>query len=177
GEVHAALTSSRSFVWLRRKLPPAVAGQVRALREPGLGLLPEPLRLYPNRELAAQVVGFEGVEGGLEGIERAFDDELAGTPGKAIVGRDALGREVTAPHVLEAPQPGHGVMLTIDRTIQYVAERELDVAYRRTGAKSGMTVVLDPRTGEVLAIIPSDRRSTRTSSWPRRPGTPGAIAR
>jgi len=152
GEVHAALTSSRSFVWLRRKLPPAVAGQVRALREPGLGLLPEPLRLYPNRELAAQVVGFEGVEGGLEGIERAFDDELAGTPGKAIVGRDALGREVTAPHVLEAPKPGHGVMLTIDRTIQYVAERELDAAYRRTGAKSGMTVVLDPRTGEVLAI-------------------------
>jgi cell division protein FtsI (penicillin-binding protein 3) len=151
-EVHAVLTSSRSFVWLRRKLPPAVAAEVRALREPGLGLLPEPLRLYPNRELAAQVVGFEGVEGGLEGIERTFDVELAGTPGKAIVGRDALGREVTAPQMLESPQPGHGVMLTIDRTIQYVAERELDAAYRRTGAKSAMAVVLDPRTGEVLAV-------------------------
>src|SRR5436309_202757 len=141
-EVHAALTSSRSFVWLRRKLPPAIAAAVRALREPGLGFLPEPLRLCPNGELAAHVVGFEGVEGGLEGIERVFDAELAGTPGKAIVGRDALGREVAAPHVLEPPQPGHGVMLTIDRTIQYIAEREIDAAYRRTGARSAMAVGL-----------------------------------
>ena len=151
-EVHAVLTSSRSFVWLRRRLPPAVAAGVRALREPGLGFLPEPLRLYPNRELAAHVVGFEGVEGGLEGIERAFDGELAGTPGKAIVGRDALGREVAAPHMLEPPQPGLGVMLTLDRAIQYMTERELDAAYRRTGARSAMAVVLDPRTGEVLAL-------------------------
>src|SRR5207249_6300665 len=110
-------------------------------------------RLYSYRELAAHVVGFEGVEGGLEGIERVFDAELAGTPGKAIVGRDALGREVAAPHVLERPQPGHGVMLTIDRTIQYIAEREIDAAYRRTGARSAMAVVLDPRTGEVLALV------------------------
>src|SRR5947208_16503009 len=152
-EVHAALTGSRAFVWLRRKLPPTVAEQVRALREPGLGFLPAPLRLYPNRELAAHVLGFEGVQGGLEGIERVFDAELAGTPGKAIVGRDALGREVAAPHVLEPPQPGHGVMLTIDRTIQYIAEREIDAAYRRTGARSAMAVVLDPRTGEVLALV------------------------
>ena len=151
-EVHAVLTSARSFVWLRRRLPPAVAAGVRALREPGLGFLPEPLRLYPNRELAAHVVGFEGVEGGLEGIERAFDGELAGTPGKAIVGRDALGREVAAPHMLEPPQPGLGVMLTLDRAIQYMTERELDAAYRRTGARSAMAVVLDPRTGEVLAL-------------------------
>ena len=151
-EVHAVLTSSRSFVWLRRRLPPAIAAGVRALREPGLGFLPEPLRLYPNRELAAHVVGFEGVEGGLEGIERAFEGELAGTPGKAIVGRDALGREVAAPHMLEPPQPGLGVMLTLDRAIQYMTERELDAAYRRTGARSAMAVVLDPRTGDVLAL-------------------------
>jgi cell division protein FtsI (penicillin-binding protein 3) len=151
-EIHAALTSSRPFVWLRRKLPPAVAAEVRALREPGLGFLPEPLRLYPNRELAAHVLGFEGVDGGLEGVERAFNAELAGTPGKAIVGRDALGREVAAQHVLRAPQPGHGVMLTIDRTIQYLAEREVDAAWRRTGARTAMAVVLEPRTGDILAI-------------------------
>ena len=151
-EIHAALTSSRAFVWLRRKLPPAVAAQVRALREPGLGFLPESLRLYPNRELAAHVVGFEGVDGGLEGIERAFYAELAGRPGRALVGRDALGRDVTAQHVLQAPAPGHGVMLTLDRTIQYIAEREIDAAYRRTGAKAAMAVVLEPRTGDVLAV-------------------------
>src|SRR5947208_11009254 len=151
-EVHAALTGTRSFVWLRRKLPPTVAEQVRALREPGLGFLPEPLRLYPNRELAAHVLGFEGAEGGLEGVERAFNADLAGVPGKAIAGRDALGREVAAQHVLQQPQPGHGVMLTIDRTIQYIAEREIDAAYRRTHAKAAIAVVLEPRTGDILAM-------------------------
>ena len=151
-EVHAALTSARPFVWLRRKLPPAMGDQVRALREPGLGFLPESLRLYPNRELAAHVVGFEGAEGGLEGVERAFNTELAGVPGKAIAGRDALGREVAAPHLLQAPQPGHGVALTIDSAIQYIAEREIDAAFRRTHAKAAMAVVLEPRTGDILAM-------------------------
>jgi cell division protein FtsI (penicillin-binding protein 3) len=151
-EVHAALTGTRSFVWLRRKLPPTVAEQVKALREPGLGFLPEPLRLYPNRELAAHVLGFEGAEGGLEGVERAFNADLAGVPGKAIAGRDALGREVAEQHVLQQPQPGHGVMLTIDRTIQYIAEREIDAAFRRTHAKAAMAVVIEPRTGDILAM-------------------------
>ena len=151
-EVHAALTSARPFVWLRRKLPPTMAEQVRALREPGLGFLPESLRLYPNRELAAHVVGFEGAEGGLEGVERAFNTELAGVSGKVIAGRDALGREVATPHLLQAPQPGHGVALTIDSTIQYIAEREIDAAYRRTHAKAAMAVVLEPRTGDILAM-------------------------
>jgi cell division protein FtsI (penicillin-binding protein 3) len=151
-DLRAALTSGKSFVWLRRRLPPATGAAVRALREPGLGLLPEPLRLYPNRELAAHVVGFEGVDGGLEGIERAMNDTLAGTPGKAVVGRDALGREVVTETVLQKPLPGHGVMLTLDRTIQYLAERELDAAFRRTHAKAAMAVVLDPRNGDVLAM-------------------------
>lgn len=151
-DLRAAFTSGRSFVWLRRKLPPQVADAVRALREPGLGFVPDPLRLYPNRELAAHVLGFEGTDGGLEGIERAFDVELAGTSGKAIAGRDALGRDVVNPHVLQAPVPGRGVMLTIDRTIQYLAERELDAAYRRTQARAAIAVVMEPRTGDVLAL-------------------------
>jgi cell division protein FtsI (penicillin-binding protein 3) len=151
-ELHAALTSSRPWVWLRRKMPPAVAAQIKALREPGLGVLAEPLRLYPNRELAAHVVGFEGVDGGLEGVERAYDKDLAGAPGKALVGRDALGREVVTQQVLVAPAPGHGVMLTIDSTIQYIAEREIDAAFRRTHSKAAMAVVMDPRTGDVLAM-------------------------
>ena len=151
-ELHGMLTSGKPFVWLRRRLPPATAAAVKALGEPGLGFLPEPLRLYPNRELAAHVLGFEGVDGGLEGIERAFDEALAGTPGKAIVGRDALGREVVTEAVLQKPLPGQGVMLSIDRTIQYLAERELDAAWRRTQAKAAMAVALDPRTGDVLAL-------------------------
>ena len=152
GEVHAALVSTRPFTWLRRRLPPPVAEQVRALREPGLGLVTEPLRLYPNRELAAHVLGFEGVDGGLEGVERALNDVLQGTPGKAVVGRDALGREMASPVVLQPPRPGQGVMLTLDAQIQYLAEREIDAAYRRTGSKAAMAVVLEPRTGDVLAM-------------------------
>lgn len=147
-----ALDGSRPFLWLRRKLPPSVADAIRELREPGLGLVPEPLRLYPNRELAAHVIGFEGTDGGLEGIERAFDRELSGTAGKALVGRDALGRELVTHHVLRPPVSGHGVMLTLDRTIQYLAEREIDAAYRRTGSKAAMAVVMDPRDGDVLAL-------------------------
>jgi cell division protein FtsI (penicillin-binding protein 3) len=151
-ELHALLTSSRPFVWIRRKLVPATAEQVKALREPGLGLLPEPLRLYPNRELAAHVIGFEGVEGGLEGVERAWNGELAGAPGKAVVGRDALGRDVMSQQVLQAPTAGHGVMLTIDKTIQYIAEREIDAAFRRTGARAAMAIVMEPKTGDILAL-------------------------
>jgi cell division protein FtsI (penicillin-binding protein 3) len=151
-ELHAALTGPRPFVWLRRRLPPATAEQIRALREPGLGLVPEALRLYPNRELAAHVLGFEGSEGGLEGIERAFNTALTGQPGRAVVGRDALGRDVMTQQTLLPPQPGSGIMLTLDAGIQYVAEREIDAAYRRTSAKAAMAVVMDPRTGDVLAI-------------------------
>jgi cell division protein FtsI (penicillin-binding protein 3) len=151
-ELHAMLTSQKSFVWIKRRLQPAVAEQVKALREPGLGFLPDTLRLYPNRELAAHVIGFEGADGGLEGVERAWEKELGGTPGRAIVGRDALGREVATQQVIQKPAPGHGVMLTLDTTIQYIAEREIDAAYRRTGSKAAMAVVMEPKTGDVLAI-------------------------
>jgi cell division protein FtsI (penicillin-binding protein 3) len=158
GEPEAAvrrrLESDRSFVWLRRRLPPPTAAAVRALGEPGLGLAPETMRLYPNRELAAHVLGFEGVDGiGLEGIERAWDAHLAGAPGRAIVERDALGRDVTtSPTLIKPPTAGAGLSLTIDTTIQYLAEREIDAAYGRTGAKAAVAVVMDPRTGEILAL-------------------------
>jgi cell division protein FtsI (penicillin-binding protein 3) len=184
-ELHAALVSGRPFVWLRRRLPPAVATQVKALREPGLDFVPEPLRFYPNRELAAHVIGFEGVEGGLEGVERAWDAELRGTPGKAIVGRDALGREIESRRILKSTVPGHGVMLTLDTNIQYIAEREIDAAFRRTGAKAAMAVVMEPRTGDVLAIAirptfnpntfmdpgPHDHRRNRAITDPFEPGS------
>jgi len=151
-ELHAALVSGRSFVWLRRRVPPAAATAIKALREPGLDFVPEPLRLYPNRELAAHVIGFVGVDGGLEGVERARDAELRGAPGKAISGRDALGRDIDGPRILKPPVAGQGVMLTLDTNIQYIAEREIDAAFRRTGAKAAMAVVMEPRTGDVLAI-------------------------
>ena len=152
--IRQRLETDRGFVWVRRRLPPATAQAIRALNQPGLGLVPEPLRFYPSRELAAHVVGFEGADGaGLEGIERAWNGHLAGAPGKALVERDALGRGVTtAPTLVKPPTPGASVALTIDRTIQYIAEREVDAAFRRTRSKSAMAVVADPRTGEILAL-------------------------
>ncbi len=153
-ELTRRIGAARRFTYLKRKLPPPVAQAARDLKEPALGFVEESLRLYPNRELAAHVVGFEGLDGhGLGGIEQAWDRELAGQEGQALVERDALGREVTAaPLVLKAPRPGRGVVLTLDATLQYIAEKEIDAAWRRTRSKAAMAVAMDPRTGEVLAI-------------------------
>ncbi len=153
-EVLRKLTVTRKFAPVRRRLPPDVARAVRELRDPSLTLVEDSLRLYPNRELAAQLVGFEGAEGkGLAGMEQAWDAHLAGVEGRAVVERDALGREVTgAPIVLKPSVAGQGIVLTIDATIQYLAEKEVDVAWRRTRAKSAMAVAMDPRTGEILAM-------------------------
>jgi cell division protein FtsI (penicillin-binding protein 3) len=175
-ELAERLASDRPFVWLRRKLPPPAAQAVRALGLPGIGTLPESLRVYPNRELAGHVLGFEGVDDhGLEGVELAHDRLLAGDAGLALVERDALGREVTAePRILKAPTPGQGLVLTLDAAIQYIAERELDAAWRRTGAKAGMILAMDPRTGELLAVAirpsfnPNAYQSATSSEWRNR---------
>jgi len=153
-EIEKRLRSERPFVWLRRKLSPALAQSIRSLRSPAVGFVPESLRFYPNRELAAQVLGFEGVDGrGLEGIELAHDLLLAGEAGLALVERDARGRDVTAqPLLLKAPTEGQGLVLTIDATVQYMAERELEAAWRRTRAKSAIAVAMAPSSGEVLAL-------------------------
>jgi cell division protein FtsI (penicillin-binding protein 3) len=153
-DLEERLGSDRPFLWLKRKLPPAAVQPIRALGLPGIGILPESLRFYPNRELAAHVLGFEGVDDrGLEGVELAHDRLLAGDAGLALVERDALGRDVGAePRILKVPTPGQGLALTLDARIQYVAERELDAAWRQTGARSGMVLAMDPRTGEILAM-------------------------
>jgi len=153
-EVARRLTVAKKFAPVRRRLTPDMARAVRELKEPALTLVEDSLRLYPNRELAAQLVGFEGAEGkGLAGIEQVWDAHLAGVEGRAVVERDALGREVTgAPIVLKPSVAGQGIMLTIDATLQYLAEKEVDAAWRRTRAKAAMAVAMDPRTGEILAM-------------------------
>src|SRR5262247_191576 len=153
-EIAKRMDPAKRFVWVKRKLPPAVAQAMKDLNEPGLGFLQESLRLYPNRELAAQVVGFEGLDGkGLGGIEQVWDTHLAGVEGRALVERDALGREVTgAPTILKGSVPGQGVALTLDATLQYLAEKEVEAAWTRTRSKAAMAVMMDPRTGEILAL-------------------------
>jgi cell division protein FtsI (penicillin-binding protein 3) len=168
GEIRRRIESDRPFVWLRRRLPPGVARSLRELDSQGLGVVPDTIRVYPNRELAAHVLGFEGIDGvGLEGIERVWNAHLAGGPGKALVERDALGRDVTwAPAMIKRPRPGAGLSLTLDTTIQFLVEREIDAAYRRTESKAAMAIVADPRTGEVLALAvrPTFNPNTFTSA-------------
>jgi cell division protein FtsI (penicillin-binding protein 3) len=149
---------------------------VRNLGEPALGFVDESMRLYPNRELAAHVVGFEGMDGkGLAGVEQAWDVHLAGTEGRALVGRDALGREITgAPKVIKPSTAGQGVMLTLDATLQYIAEKEVDAAWRRTRSKAALALAMDPRTARSWRWR-SARRSTRTASAPP-PTTSAATA-
>jgi cell division protein FtsI/penicillin-binding protein 2 len=171
------LAVSKKFAPVRRRLTPDMARAVRDLKDPSLTLVEDSLRLYPNRELAAQLIGFEGAEGkGLAGMEQMWDGHLAGVEGRAVVERDALGREVTgAPIVLKPSVAGQGIMLTIDATIQYLAEKEVDAAWRRTRAKAAMAVVMDPRTGEILAMAIRPTYNPNASRPP--PTTTGAPAR
>src|SRR5439155_23216849 len=114
------LDSSKRFVFVKRRLPPDVTEAVRDLKEPALGFIEESLRLYPNRELAAHVIGFEGVDGkGLAGVEQSWDTLLAGVEGQALIGRDAQG-EVTGSATVPKPSfPCPVVMLTIASPPQY----------------------------------------------------------
>jgi cell division protein FtsI (penicillin-binding protein 3) len=153
-DIAKRLESPKRFVFVKRRLSPDTVTAVRALDEPALGFVDESIRLYPNRELAAPIIGFEGLDGkGLAGVEQSWDAHLAGTEGRALVGRDALGREITsAPRVLKPSTAGQGVMLTLDATLQYIAEQEIDAAWRRTRSKAALALMMDPRTGEILAL-------------------------
>ncbi len=152
--VYRDLLSSRPFVWLKRKVMPAQARQIRALDIRGLGFLKESQRFYPQKEIAAQVLGFVGVDSqGLEGIELQYDSIIKGKTRKLFPDRDARGRHV----YVEGLQPwdrsrqGNDLVLTIDKNIQYIAEKELQAAVSLSQAKSGTAIVMDPLTGEVLA--------------------------
>lgn len=144
----------RDFVWIKRKLDPPIADQIRALHVSGLRFVTESKRYYPMRDLAAQVLGFVGTENhGLEGLEQLYDSTVAGKPGRRTVLRDARKGTVMDPELsFTDPEPGRDLHLTLDATIQHIVERELAQAVDERGARKGMAVFLDPRTGGVLAL-------------------------
>lgn len=152
-ELGALLASNKAFVWVQRKLTPAQSEQIRALKIEGLGFLKESQRFYPNKELAGQVLGFAGMDTqGLSGIECEYDAILKGKPRKLYVDRDALGRYVFVEGVQPDEQTqGHDVVLTIDKNIQYIVEKELEAAVALSQARGGVALVMDPGTGDVLA--------------------------
>lgn len=152
-KVREKLSSGSSFVWIKRQ---ALAKHVDALREKnikGLVFLPEQTRIYPHTEMASQLVGFSGMDGkGLGGIEYYFESELQGKSSSHRVLKDARGRLIERPEGESDATNGNNLILTIDRTIQYITDNSLKAAVEQYNAKSGIAVVMDPKTGAVLAL-------------------------
>lgn len=148
------LTSDRAFVYLKRRVGSEEAAAVKALEIPGIGARPEARRFFPNRELAAHVVGFTDSEGvGRSGVEKTFDDTLRGQSYDVPALRDALGNQVLSEgFVPQAVLEGDDVVLTIDRQIQHAAEVELERTVEFNEAAAGVAIVLEPSTGDVLAL-------------------------
>jgi len=144
----------KEFVYLKRRVSPDVAGKVMALKIPGVALAPEYKRFYPTGEVAAHVVGFANVDDvGQEGMELVYNDYLKGVPGAKRVIKDRFGRIVENVERISEPEPGKDITLSIDRRLQYLAYRELKKAVKSNRADAGSAVILDVRTGEVLAMV------------------------
>ena len=158
-EIERRLKQERSFVWIARKLDPERGRSLEALSLEGIGTVMEGRRFYPKGPLLAHVLGFAGLDGqGLEGIERRFEPYLHGDKQIVVLQRDALGRTVFPKGLQErGPAPGHNLTLTIDEVIQYIAEKELEDAVRTAKARGGMVVVMEPKSGAILALAVNPR--------------------
>ncbi|MBX5475499.1 MAG: PASTA domain-containing protein [Clostridia bacterium] len=151
--LQARLSQSSAFVWLKHALDDATAQKVRALDLPGIHFTRETGRVYPEGTLAANVLGFATVFNAFYGVEQYYNKELAGTPGSVQLQRDALGRPIAgAEHEIVAPKDGETLELSLDATIQYICERELDKAVLASHAVAGYAVAMDPSTGEILCL-------------------------
>ncbi|HLX38573.1 MAG TPA: penicillin-binding protein [Candidatus Binataceae bacterium] len=153
-ELAQHLSKRSPFVWLRRRMDPAKASIVEAMNLEGIGALSEYKRFYPESNLAGAVVGSAGMDGqGLSGVELEYDKMIRGAPVQLSFYHDALGHPILdSPLEIKAPQPGAQVELTIDGRIQSLAENELAQEVHTSGAARGAAIVLDPWTGEVLAL-------------------------
>ncbi|HVE92390.1 MAG TPA: penicillin-binding transpeptidase domain-containing protein [Actinomycetota bacterium] len=153
-EVVDKLRQDRGFVYLARRLDVDAAERIERLGLTGIGILDESRRSYPGGALAANVLGFVGGDGqGLSGLESTHEKLLGGRPGSRVLEQDPLGRRIPQGVFVEKPpSPGSDVLLTLDRDIQYAAEKALGKAVQDTGAKGGSVIVMDPRSGEILAM-------------------------
>lgn len=179
------LAAHRSFVWIKRQ---ATAKQARAVRDLGLegiGFIPEYNRFYPNTTLAAQLLGFTGLDGdGLEGVEFYYDRYLRGKDRNVTVFKDALGRGFNAENQQVPATSGGNLVLTIDSYVQYIAESALAETVTNSSARSAMAIVMVPKTGEILALanypfynpntyrkFSKERRRNRAITDPFEPGS------
>ncbi|MDI6689881.1 MAG: penicillin-binding protein 2 [Actinomycetota bacterium] len=152
--LYKKLTRDCGFVYLARKVDQEKAEAVRALEIEGIGFLKENKRYYPCNSVAAQVVGFVGVDNkGLTGLELYYDDLLRGRPGELIVEKDPCGRAIPGGILqLLPPTDGNSITLTLDRDIQFKTEETLKKGVEKFHAKSGLAIVMNPKTGEIYAM-------------------------
>jgi cell division protein FtsI (penicillin-binding protein 3) len=161
----------RGFAYLKRSVSPETASKIKQLAVPGVYLQEEYKRYYPEGEIAAHVLGFTNIDDiGQEGLELAYNQWLAGTPGKKLVIKDRLGRVITDVREMREQKAGGDLVLSIDRRIQYLAYRELMEGMQKNLAVSGSIIVMDVKTGEILAMVnqpsfnsnkrPADRSDT-----------------
>lgn len=150
-QINEAKNTGRRFIWIARRIDPEKAALLEKMELTGVHTRKEPKRFYPNGSLAANVLGFVGLDGnGLSGIEQVYNEKIVGEPGKIFVEKDSLGRAYESTEVLG--RPGQTVILTIDQSIQYQAEAALTAAITNSHAKAGTAIVLDPHTGDILAL-------------------------
>ncbi|MBA4422187.1 MAG: penicillin-binding protein [Syntrophus sp. (in: bacteria)] len=153
--IQKKLSGAKNFCWIARQIDPEQAGRVRELGIDGIFIVKEPKRFYPSGELAGHLIGFVGVDAnGLEGLELKYDQLLKGNPKKLLWTRDAKGKRlyprVEMPEA--AQKENYNLVLTIDSRIQHLVESNLKAAVKAKGAKGGVAIVMDPRTGEILAL-------------------------
>jgi cell division protein FtsI (penicillin-binding protein 3) len=154
GVILEKLLRKKPFVWIQRQLPAAKANAIRALKLDGVDFLPESMREYPRGSLACAIVGFTNIDGvGQLGIERTFDEQLAGKPGELIAPRDAKGRLlILEENFAKIPVNGSTLQLTLDATIQHILEDALEEGLATAHPATVYGVVVDPATGEILAM-------------------------
>lgn len=148
------MRKGRAFYYLKRGLAPELAEQLKKRQIPGFYLQKEYKRFYPEGEVTSQLLGITNVDDqGQEGLELAYNDWLKGVPGKKVVMRDRLGQVISDVKLLRDQKPGQHLVLSIDRRIQYLAYRELRAGVLDNIAESGTAIVMNPKTGEVLAMV------------------------
>ena len=151
--LNVKLESGKSFIWVKRQVGPRKSRTVKDLRLKGVGFISEHSRFYPSGTLAAQVLGFTGVDDrGLEGIEFYYDNWLKGSDHKLTVLKDGFDRKFDTEENTDMSYSGKNLILTIDKTIQFITESALEEAVTDFSAKSGMAVVMEPDSGAVLAL-------------------------
>ena len=168
-EIYRRLAREKGFVWIARKISSARTEAIKKLKSPVLGFIKESMRVYPKGETACQLIGFTDIDNdGLEGIELRYNSFLKGVPGWRLAQRDAKQRELISKELeMVPPVDGYNIHLTIDEVIQSLTEKELAETCKKFNALGGSVVVLDPKTGDILAMAttPSyDLNNSKTSN-------------